>query len=510
MHVYFIAFGLALLCVLGSIALRRTKWQPVVWLPAILLPMVVLLDVFGVMPVSIALGPHSFTGFTIQIWFWYSAVPLGGVAIVFLVWGAIFFPRDRALNVSAFLVGIALSTGTLYGLYLRETEVISVRVISAAGQHVPNQEVIFLGTHSRDRIFMRTNEAGIRALRLRKGKWRGCEVQSPSGVVTTLGGSSYPVPTAFGTSWHHESWPLRQPGPYLPLAKEFRTQMPFVIQLREVNEVTSDLVRDEMKKILMAISSPDGNEEQVSDAIRILQGNIEAVEFLDLLSPVYEKHGKRAAELNVVLADLALRVSRMVAAAESVRREQSLGLKSFSRTSDYLRACTWFKLSSEPQLIQTNAQVIRDAICEVLTKILSVSEAGWTLDEPRTFEASIVEASWSLRGGGEEHARIFPDAIWLKRLVESFRKSKTEKRQTFFEAFRRFKPTLDEARPYFGDSDPWIAVAAIGAVKRLISNKDIPEVIQLLRTAASSGDERLRRNADYVIRSLEETVRASR
>lgn len=145
MHVYFIAFGISLLCVLGSIALRRTKWQSVVWLPAILLPMVVLLDVFGVMPVSIALGPHSFTGFTIQIWFWYSAVPLGGVAIVFLVLGAIFFPRDRALNVSAFLVGIALSTGTLYGLYLRETEVISVRVISAAGQPVPNQEVIFWG-----------------------------------------------------------------------------------------------------------------------------------------------------------------------------------------------------------------------------------------------------------------------------------------------------------------------------------------------------------------------------
>lgn len=510
MHVYFIAFGISLLCVLGSIALRRTKWQPVVWLPAILLPMVVLLDVFGVMPVSIALGPHSFTGFTIQIWFWYSAVPIGGVAILFLVLGAIFFPRDRALNVSAFLVGIALSTGTLYGLYLRETEVISVRVISAAGQPVPNQEVIFLGTHSRDGIFMQTNEAGITALRLRKGKWRGCEVQSPSGVVTFLGGSSYPVPTRGGTSWHHESWPLRQPGPHLPFAKEFRTQMPFVVQLREVNDVTSDLVRDEMKKILMAISSPDGNKEQVSEAIGMLRGNIEAVEFLDLLSPVYEKHGEQAAELNVALADLARRVGRMAAAAESVRREQLLGLKSFSHASDYMRACTWFQLSSEPQSIQTNAPVIRDAICEVLTKILSVSEAGWTLDEPRTFEASIVEARWSLRGGGEEHVRIFPDAIWLNRLVESCRKSKSEMRFTLFGAFRRFTPTIDEARPYFGDSDPWITVAAIGAVERLIPNKDVPEVIRLLRTATSNGDERLRRNADYVIRSLEETVRASR
>jgi hypothetical protein len=421
------------------------------------------------------------------------------------------------------LAGLAITASALTGWFYYETETITVQVVSANGQPVPSQQVSFLKRYPRHaheptagtRL---TDTHGIVSLRMRKGFWVGCSAVLPSGTKTILKvyrpdrdgrEDRYARPTSATIEWRpqprgHDEFA----GPRYNIAVDANPTVPFQLILREQSDSVPTPVRKTAGDDFRRLTQQTASQSEIMRFRSFLGSSPGAVEFLDQIPAIFSKNPNATEQLIYGFGELCTTLARLALDAEKYLHQPSTSAEVDRLRLQLQKHAALLNLPSNPDP-EATARQVRDKAYASMEKIHTATASYWSETDPQIFKNSVVIIATPEKRDQygriyptEPLTRVFPPSAWIDDYVAALRKCH---RKSYYNELRRGEVTMEEARPYFDDPDPWVVATIIYAVEDRIPQREIPSAQAKLRAALRPNtDEFLVRMTYIVIGTLEE------
>ncbi|GEM_PF-4940359 len=470
---WFLLLGFLLVGTVALPFLRGHRWVLVFWSPIVVLDFLILRQIFGILPHNVGHTPDSgFVGMAVGFYLLF-ALPLIIAAAVSLMVAGFAFPRKIAWNLPGVIGGLSTSAFAVFALTELQTPRTTITVTDEDGIPAPNLPVhfsVFEFGSTRSLSTKTTDKKGIVTMHLPPEEWSATidsdnKMQSSVGVGRLVDNDSDPNSRALRRWWWNKEWGTTRP--QLVLDGHFSEQHRFDLRLRKPNEVVSPWMAIELHRLLLEVLS-DGKH---ASALREMCDNLESFNELELLGQIAAKNQTLSGNVAQVLvhdADVIKGFRAGLLVKEGKRSDNS------NWPYEYSVLCRWLGFDEDPQSIKDTAPKLHERLQQITDKLLTTAEPLWPKHGPVVFS---------------EFGKLVKPAV--PRLLRAMEIADERYIATFWDTLERSKPDVDQVRPFFQSNNPFVAAAAIYAVRDKLTSEDAKNALEKLRAISAPDMSRI-------------------